>query len=327
MKRFLFFVLAGTLGLAARAATPAQPAQPAKAPSDLVGLSTPDEVKAVCLATRPPERLLFTGDAVARAKAKEEYVAARRAALQRLYLVRVRADGFTLGDYDAGGQTLPLDLSRPMHALDGALTLAFAAAEPLLVPLSLPAATAAAGSKSAGTARLDAYFELDDGVGAVCSGSAAAGVFTLAAVPVAFELKDGTGQLLGRVETPLADRHRAVLGGYSGTPAAVVGPVTVQGDQTDAKAIAQRLDAVTEPVRRCYVERLLAKPDAGGTVVLGVDVAATGQVDSVDFTADALHDDALHKCVDQAVRAVRFRGVAGLPTLFRVPIELKRLPR
>ncbi len=329
MRRLAVIFLAGALPLGARAApAPTAPAHPepsrgtSAASADLVELTQPQQVRAVCLAARPVEEVPFTGSPVEKAKAKDAFQAAHQSAMKKLYLVRAGASGFRLGDYDSDAQTLALDLSRPLRLLYGALEVAFAVTEPLVMPMPPDIAKAASASVAAGTARLDAYFELNDDLGPVCSGSVAAGVFTVSARPVAFELRDGSGKLLGRVETPLADAHRAVLGGYTGKPEAQVGPVTVQ-DNVDAKALARKLREVEDPLTRCYVQRLQQKPDAGGTVVLGVEVDADGRVRSVDFTADALQDAALHACVDSSVRALRFSGVVGLPTLFRVPIELK----
>jgi hypothetical protein len=173
----------------------------------------------------------------------------------------------------------------------------------------------------AGTATLVSYFELSDEQGAVCSGSAASGVFSAAVRPVAFDIRDGMGQSLGHAETPLADRYRAQLGGYSGVPTVSFG--AVEGDYTDASAISRKLTPTTDALKQCYTDRLASRPDAAGTAVLGVAVLEDGRVESVSFVADAVRDEPLRKCVEDNVKKVSFAGVGGLPALFRVPVDFK----
>lgn len=333
MSRVLAVALCAVVSLSARAApaekAPEKPAEkaPAKAPTPTVeDLTTAARVKEVCLATRPAERVLFTGDEVAKAEDKATYGAAREAAMQRLYRARIAADGFRLGEYRTRDGALLLDLTRSLRSLHGALQVSLPSTSDVAFPLTPEAAKGALGAAKAGTATVDAYFELDDETGIVCAGNLAAGVFNVQAVPVAFELRDGVGQLLARTETPLADKHRAILGGYSGIPTAVVGQVTAPGD-IDARALLKRLEGIGDPVRRCYARRLEERPNTAGTLILAVEVGADGKVGSIELTADAVGDEPARACVEDAVKAVRFNGISGLPTLFRVPVELKLVPR
>jgi len=310
--------------LAPAVAPPAKPATPVTTPVE--DLDSVDKVKALCLSTRPPDRVYFEGDDPAeKAKAKDAYAANRKAAMHKLYRASIPASGFHLGDYDAKANTLTLDLATSPRALHGALTLSFSHEKDITLNVSPTQVKDAAAAMKAGTATLVAYFELDDEQGAVCTGSAAAGVFNVAAEPVAFDLRDGMGQLVGRNETPRADRYRAVLGGYSGTPSAAIGPV--DGDGFDAPALSKKLNTLVDPLRKCYVDRLKERPDVGGTVVIGVEVGSDGGVRTVTFIADALRDEPLRKCVDEHVKALKLNGVTEKPVgfLFRVPVEMRLL--
>ena len=302
---------------------PAKANAQARTPEGLVALDSPEKAREVCLATRPTARVAFEGNAVEQATAKEAHREARKEALGRLYKVQVPSQGFSFGAYDAKEHKLAIDFRRPLRALYGAVTVAIPSDTSLLLPMSPEAAQSALAAHNARAATLDLFFVLDEGAGAPCAGSAAADVYTVSGEAVAAALHDGMGTLLARAETPRADAHRALLGGYSGVPTVSIG--AVQTDEgMDPVRIAQRLQSVTEPVRRCYEARLTQQPSASGVVVLGVAVGGSGAVESVDFIADALGDPMLRECVESAFSKTRFEGVKGL---FRVPVELKLTPR
>jgi hypothetical protein len=295
----------------------------ATAASPVEDLDSVEKVKALCLATRPIGRVYFEGDPVDRDKAKDNYETERKSAMHKLYRASIPASGFRLGDYNGKESSLDLDLSRSPRALNGALTLAISSDKDITFNVTPSQVKAAAAAMKAGTATMVAYFELSDDQGAVCSGSSAAGVFTISVLPVAFDLRDGMGQLLGREETARADRYRAVLGGYSGTPSASIG--AVDGDGFDAGGLAKRLAGLSDPLRKCYVDRLKERPDVGGTVVIGVEVLQDGSVHNVTFIADALRDEPLRKCIYDSVKSLKLTGLTEKPAmfLFRVPVELR----
>ncbi len=275
------------------------------------------QISALCLATRPVSRVYFAGTPKERGDAAASYKAARASALDQLYRMRIAQDGFRLGDEER--EEVPLDLSLAPRALDSAVTIVFPTDSS--IPLKVEKSEALSAALKSHTLTLVAYFELNDEQGAVCSGSVAAQVFTIAAFPVAFELRDGSGQVLARGETPRADRFRALIGGYRGTPVAVFGAVDADG--IDAPALGRKLAAATDALRHCYGERLKTRNDVGGTLVVGMSVDERGSVAQVNFIADALHDEPLQKCAEEGLRQVSFSGVPGLPTLFRVPVEFR----
>lgn len=299
---------------AARAEAAEEPDKAAHTVEDLKDLP---QISALCLATRPASRVYFGGTPKERGEAAASYKAARAAALDQLYRMRIAQDGFRLGDEKR--EEIPLDLSFAPRALDSAVTLVFPS--DAAVPLKVEKSDALSAALKSHTLGLVAYFELSDEQGAVCSGSVAAQVFSIAALPVAFELRDGSGQVLARGETARADRFRALIGGYRGTPSAVFGAVDADG--IDAPALGRKLAAASESLRHCYAERLKVRNDVGGTLVVGMSVDEKGAVGQVNFIADALHDEPLQKCAEEELRQVSFAGVAGLPTLFRVPVEFR----
>lgn len=295
-----------------------------KAAKPVEDLNDLTQVGALCLATRPADRVYFHRDPTNPAAASDErnaYKAARDEAMDQLYRLRIPQEGFRLGDFNDDDNLLPLDLTSPPRALHGAITLLFPAEPHVEFSITRQQLGDVSAALKAGTAVLVAYFELNDEQGAVCTGSVAEQVYTIAALPVTFELRDGNGRELARADTPRADQFRSVIGGYSGTPRAILG--AVEADGTDPVLLSQHLAALIEPLRHCYMDRLKTRNDAGGTVVLGVSVTTAGTVDAVTFIADALGDDPLRQCVSDTFKTATFTDVGGLPALFRVPVEFR----
>ncbi len=309
---------------AAKPAAKVAPAPAAPMPT-IQELGSVAGIKDLCLATRPVDRVFFAGDEVAKAQAKEQFVAVREDAMGQLYHARIPASGFALGEYRSKAGQLSLDLSRAPRALHGALILAIPGDIEVLFDLNTDQARAVNDATTAGDAVLDTYFELEDETGAVCSGSAASEVFAVNVRPVAFVVRDRNGNELAREETPLADKHRNLLGGYSGIPTVILGGVETEG--ADALAISKRISASLDDFRQCYAERLKVRPDASGAMWLGIAVQGDGHIDTVTFIADAVGDEPLRKCIEKQLKSIRFVGVAGLPTLCRAPLDFKLAPK
>jgi hypothetical protein len=166
-------------------------------PEPLGSVST---VRALCLAMRPADRVLWTGDDASKAKAREAHESARVAALGRRYRARVPAGGFRFLEYREQDGALVVDLGRPLRTLRGAVTLASQRPE-----AGLPMSAEAAGNVSA-SAMLDVTFVLDPSAANPCSGSVAADVFQLRIVPASIDLLDRSGRPLAHFEpAPEAD--------------------------------------------------------------------------------------------------------------------------
>lgn len=282
-------------------------------------------VRELCMATRPEQRVHFEDEKDGPGRQREQHRHERRRLLRQLYKVRVPIAGFRLSPYVAETGELPLDSSAPIRTLHGALTLSVPSDESAIFVLTPPQAKRVAELAAGEQLRLDYFFLLSDDMGSPCQGSVATQVFSLSTTPVAFMLLGPEGEVIARDETLRADAHREALGGFSGVPGVFVGPVTSEPG-ADAPSIARRLEAIQEPLKTCYEKRIVERPGAAGTVVLGVGVGAAGAVQTIDVIADALNDPPLLKCIEQELNRVRFAGVRGLPTLFRLPVELRRVP-
>jgi hypothetical protein len=301
------------LGAPARAAADSPPAASE--------LGSAEALRSTCLATRPVSRVLFADDDSGARAAFEER---RRAVLERLHHVALPVGGFRLTEGRASGE-IALDTSRPLSAMRGALSLSLSGEARLVLASDTAQGQALQAAVQKGSAALDVWFELDDRSGAPCSGSVASDLYVVSAIPAAVTLRDGLGSFLARAETPLAERHRALVGGYSGAPSVSIGPITASGG-VDTRAVAARLKAIGDPVRHCYARRLAEAPNAGGTMVVGVEISESGRVEGVTFTVDTVQDEMLRRCVDGELRKLGFTGVAGLPAPFQVPVELKLVP-
>lgn len=301
----------------------------AQTPSDgaaAVELTTVAAVRDLCLATRRAERVLLAGEGKEREDSAREWRQRRQQLLSRLYRMNIPARGFSLESSREAEEELPLNLERGWRAHHGAVTLELPRNLSLSFIVPPDEAVRAREHVESSEAVLDVYFELGETDRRVCSGSSAAGVYRLHAIPAAVELRSSKGELLARLETPRADAHREILGGYSGVPSATIGAVTVAGS-VDPEQVRQRLAPLAAPMRRCYVKRLVQRPGASGTIIVGVEVGRNGRVSGVDFIADATSDEGLRRCVAENLQNARFSGMSGLPLLFRVPFEFKRVPR
>jgi len=305
---------------------PARPAAPQDEKRASIEWTAPDGARAACLASRPVERVFFDGDEVARVKAKEAYEAARVRVLKDLYVVKVPSRGFSFGDYRTKDSVLPLDLSLPLRALHGAISLVVDNDGLLGFPFDESSAKAAIAAHKSGTDVLEVSFELDPVLGAPCSGSLATDVFVVTANVAMLELKDGLGKSLARVEGPAVDRHRDLLGGYSGTPAVNLGLVTTQ-DKADVVEAGRRL-LVTQPLAKaCYEKRIAEAEGLFGTLVFLLDLTAEGRIDKLVITADDVLDEGLRTCTEDAIRKAAFLGLDGLPARIQVPVEFKLVPK
>lgn len=305
------------------AATSSQ-AQTSPATDDaLVFVQSPTQARDVCLSARPASLVSFEGDEAEVKVLKRAHEEERKKAFKILYRLRLPAQGFEFGAYDAVNEKLPIDVRKPFRAAFGAVTVVVPRSTRLLLPLSQRDADAAKAARNARSASLELSFALDETAASACTGSSAAEVYTVYGKAVAAVLFDGLGTALARVETPLADEHRALLGGYSGVPTVRWGEVQADEEMLPS-SLAVHLQASTDSVRRCYVSQLEKHPGVAGVVMLGVAVNASGGVDTVDFIADALGDPVLRQCVKDAVTAVQFDEMKGL---FRVLVEFRLAPR
>lgn len=320
MRLFMSFVVAAlALGPPSRA----ESASAGSADDDtLVFVQSPAQARDACLAARPASMLVFEGDESEVAEKKRAHEAERQRLSQVLYRLRVPAQGFAFGSYDSREEKLPLDVRKPFRASFGAISVAVPRGTRLLLPLTAKEAQAAVAAQNARSASLELSFVLDTGAGA-CTGSSAANVYTLNGKAVSAVLFDGMGAALARAETALADDFRSLLGGYSGVPAVRWGELQAD-DAMLPERVMFHLQASTDAVRRCYVSQLESHPGVAGVVMLGVAVNALGEVDAVDFIADALGDPVLKSCVQEAVSAVKFDEGKGL---FRVLVEFRLMPR
>lgn len=285
-------------------------------------LKSLDTVKEICLATRPVERVHFSEDAEG-SRAKEAYQAELARLERQLFKVSVPVAPGQLGTYSNQASELPLR-PGPLSLLHGAVRVTFPASESASFSLNRQQAQNIAELAQKGELELEYFFLLSTEAGAVCQGSLATQIYSLSTTPVAFLLRNQVGDVLVRDESSLADAHREALGGFTGVPRVLLGAVSAERE-VSASEVATRLDALIAPVRSCYEDRVHDRPGVAGTVVLGVGVGAAGEVQTVDVIADALHDEALLRCLISEMRQIRFVGLAGLPSLFRVPVEFRRV--
>src|SRR5512141_2666411 len=88
--------------------SPGEPTPPAAAATHPQVLESPAQVRILCEALTPSERLLTKSDVVERARAEADHDARRDVALGARYQVRIAADRLRFAEYDAEEQRLAL---------------------------------------------------------------------------------------------------------------------------------------------------------------------------------------------------------------------------
>jgi outer membrane protein OmpA-like peptidoglycan-associated protein len=68
-------------------------------------------------------------------------------------------------------------------------------------------------------------------------------------------------------------------------------------------------------VRRCYEMELLGAPDLAGTVTIRMEIGPDGAVGAVAASANTTGSEALARCVEEAVRAMRFPRSDGVTSV------------
>ena len=225
-------------------------------------------------------------------------------ALSRIYQLRVPSRGFAFGRYHEEEQELELDASRPLRALDGALTLDLTGADDVTFRASAAQMKEWSAAKRDGQLTLTVFFRAS---GDHCAGNPAARIFRMEGTPVWFQLEGSSGALAATDEEGLpVDRPGALRSFHvnkvlldTDAPRPDVGKDRLVGAQT-------ALDRCAQAARR------------RGSLVVGFSVQ-DGRVHNPQVIMDAARDEDTARCVTQALSGAAIasanhatRGTASL---------------
>jgi hypothetical protein len=251
----------------------------------VVQLATAEEVKRLCDALQPPERLRASGDAVERGEAQERHDEARDAALAARYEVVVPGAGLAFAPYD--GPERRLGLTEPVQITvgNGDARVWPTEERALAVELDAVGARKVLDAQRNGSLALALTFDLPDD--ATCGTGARGKKLTIPIEPVSWRWVDGS-TVLARGG---AGADRPLLTAAQGARPKVDVGDPLAGPVEAKKAVLAR---ATE-LEACYAEALKRDPGIDGVLVadLGGQRAA--------ISADSVGDTDFAACVQSVL--------------------------
>jgi hypothetical protein len=262
--------------------------------TDAVPLTSEDQVRDLCAALRTPLGPSEL-DPVQSAAQRQRADRVRSEAVSRTYRLSVPAKGFAFGRYRLEQQEIELDGTRPLRALDGAISLDLAGINDVAFQATPRQVRDWNARKAAGELSLVVQFRPS---GDPCAGKAVAGIFRLAGEPLSWQVETEAGPVAA------ADEDGAPL---------EVGPprihtmrierVALDVDQPAFDDARERLGGAQPALDRCAhgVRRT-------GAMVVAFAVQG-GRLRDVQVVMDALRDESVATCVAQALSGAQLRGI------------------
>jgi hypothetical protein len=208
-------------------------------------------------------------------------------ALSRIYQLRVPSRGFAFGRYHEEEQELELDASRPLRALDGALTLDLTGADDVTFRASPAQMKEWSAAKRDGGLTLTVYFRAS---GDHCAGNPAVRIFRMEGAPVWFQLEGSSGGVLAATDEEglPVDRPGALRSFH-------VNKVLLDTDAPRPDVGKDRLVAAQSALDRCA-----QAARRRGSLVVGFSVE-DGRVHNPQVIMDAARDEDTARCITQAL--------------------------
>jgi hypothetical protein len=251
---------------------------------DLVTLSQKAQVKELCDALRA-QPAADDRDPAQEVSARKEALARAEAAADRLYELEVPSKGFAFGRYREGDKLIELDGDRPLHAIDGMLSVDLDGIDEVAFEATPDQVTAWSAAKKAGTLRLVVVFKPS---GDRCAGSAAAESWRIAGKPRSWKIVDENGIVASADSEGEPVTH--------GPRRLSVEKVSLESDQLAPDDEGKSRLASVRPL----LERCATGAQRSGNLVLGFDVRQ-GRAQDPLVMLDSLRDDHIAACVARAV--------------------------
>jgi hypothetical protein len=246
-------------------------------PRDTVPLTTEEQVQKVCAALGEQAGEPAPGVAATATKSQ---------ALSRIYQLRVPAKGFGFGRYHEEEQELELDGSRPLRALDGALTLDVTGADDVTFRASPAEMKQWTAAKRDANLALTVYFRAS---GDGCAGNAAARIFRMEGAAVWFQLEGAGGVLAATDEEGLPVERAGSVRSFH------VNKVLLDAESPRPDAGKDRLSSAQGALDRCA-----QAARRRGSLVVSFSVEE-GRVRSPQVIMDAARDEDTAHCVTEAL--------------------------
>lgn len=280
----------------------------------------PDGVIRLCDALRDEDGILFEGNEVARARAREDHERDRMQAADLMYVVQVPANGFAFRAYDLADRRLVIDSSRSFMVADGVEIVSNDAESPLSFELSPEHADAALKQHAQARTTLKLVFRPARSQlrRDVCVRNGGGHLVRLPADVLSYTLVGTDGHLLARGQaTAFADE--ATSANAVTTPEVRINrPRTGEGRDV-SETIASAARTLGPALLPCYRKALESRPNERGTLVIEMNVRTDGVVESSRMQMSSLGDQALVACSLAKTTHARLPGVTG-PAHLSLPI-------
>lgn len=279
-------------------------------------LKSEEEVRSLCLALRPVERVTFTGNPAERAKAKQEFEQERERLLRAEFAVELPWGGFTVSEWDPAEKVATVAAERPFRAAGGALLFFDPDRDDIQLGALEGAADALQTALAKGQAVLAVTFRPAEEEGSPCVISKAK-TYSLAVDLTSAVLKAG-----GKPLAKAAGDGYEPRSGAGGAPAVVLKPAPAGDCAKCSDEVALSAQSARPLIEKCYAEALTREPGLDGSLVLGLSVGKDGKVQVDAVALDSVQNADVVACVKRAVGTARSPAVGGRGMLM-VQLELR----
>jgi hypothetical protein len=254
----------------------------------------------VCDAVRTEGAVRFEGDEVERGRARAEFKRKRDQVLSGVYVADVPGAGFAFGEYDYESHRLPVDLSRPLRAVEGGDLLPVHTEDELEFSLAPDQAHEIVKARSAGKLKLRVSFRLAPSaeLGDPCVRLGGGRTLRMRVEALALDLVPDEGRARARIES---SRFREAVADFLpvSKPRVQIGKT---GDLTEVAL----LKALEMQLLGCYKASLAKNARLRGSLVMGMELDREGRVEAAHPEIDAISDETIVGCAAEKLKAQRF---------------------
>jgi len=287
------------------------PTAPLKGGGDVTGL---------CDVLRSEDAVTFTGNEVARARARADHRRRRLEATGRNYVIDVPSSGFSFREYDLAERRLALDEDRSFRIAEG-VELYSAEREAILdFELAPDSADGVLKDHAAGRLALRLVFRggKSDMTQEPCLRMGGGRIAKMRVQVLAYDLVRRDGATVARGETP--DFHDAAVAATPvGAPKVTVRRPSADGGEVPDD-IAASAEAVAPSLLPCYQKALETSPGLRGTLVVGLRLMSDGRVEAPRMEVSSLGDEGAVSCVIGRLAKARLARPTGGALRLSVPI-------
>lgn len=277
-------------------------------------LETPSQVRALCEALLPSERLLARGDVVERATAEAAHDSRREAALEGRYRVVIPAERLRFGEYDPDEKQLVLSERAFLSGAIGAIQVWPVESGGLPVTVEPAAAQRIMQAAKRRTLALALTFTLPDDDDVTCGHANGSNRYSLGVDPFRWEYLDG-GRVLARGGEG-SDRPLVTAAEGAQPRVRVADPIG------GGREIRSAVEAKEKDLEGCYQRALGQNPALDGSLVAEVELAG-GAARAVRMAADSVQDEAMAGCVTGVLSHVAFPQGEDVRTAIPIHFELE----